>query len=107
MGVLLRGIVNVYRMVVVLFATAIFSIISIMGMISTCYITSEAYEVTFFCKDNVVINVVFLIVCVSILLALNERGIFNIIEEKLNDDKIFKKAKLFFLSIILCLGITM
>ena len=51
---------KIYRMVVVIFATAIFSTIFIMCMISTCYITSEEYEITFFCKSNIFINVAFL-----------------------------------------------
>ena len=100
------GVSKIYRMVVALFATAIFSTIFIMCMISTCYITSEEYEITFFCKNNIFSNVAFLIILISIIVALKERGVFSIIQEKLNDDKVLKKAKLFFLSLILCLGLT-
>lgn len=99
------GVRKIYRMVVVLFATTIFSTIFVMCMISTCYITSEEYEVTFFCNDNIFVNIAFLIIGVVILVALKMRGVFSIFREKLNDDKGFQKAKLVLLSIILCLGL--
>ena len=103
MKTLMGGINKIYRMVVALFATAIFSIIFIMCMISTCYITSEEYEITFFCKNNIFVNVAFLVICAGILVALKQKGIFILFQEKLNDDKAFKKVKLLLLTIILCL----
>lgn len=106
MKTLMGGINKIYRMVVVLFATAIFSTIFIMCMISTCYITSEEYEVTFFCQDNIVVNVVFLIVSICILVVLNAKGLCVFLQEKLNDDKVFQKAKFGFLLILLSLGLT-
>ena len=97
---------KIYRMVVVIFATAIFSTIFIMCMISTCYITSEEYEITFFCKNNILVNIAFLIVSTCILVLMKVKGIFSNLQEKLNDDSLFKKAKFTLLLIILCLGLT-
>ena len=102
---LASGVNKIYRMVVVLFATAIFSTIFVMCMISTCYITSEEYEITFFCKKNIFVNVAFLVICAGILVALKKKGIFTLFQEKLNDDKAFKKVKLLLLTIILGLGL--
>ena len=49
----------VYKVVVGVFAAAIFSILIVMSFISTCWISSDNMEFTFFCKDNFVANIVF------------------------------------------------
>ena len=105
MKTLMGGINKIYRMVVVLFATAIFSIILLMSIMSTCYITSEEYEITFFCKDRIIVNITFILLSACIFLILKEKGIFDILQEKLTDDKRFKKIKVCLLTIILCLGL--
>lgn len=105
MKTLMGGINKIYRMVVVLFATAIFSIILFMSLMSTCYITSEENEITFFCKDNIIVNIMFILISTCIFLLLEGKGIFGILHEKLTDDKRFKKIKVCLLTIILCLGL--
>lgn len=51
------------------------------------------------------VNVAFLVVSTSILVAMKAKGLFSNFQEKLNDDSLFKKAKFTLLLIILCLGL--
>ena len=83
----------VYKVVVGVFAAAIFSILIVMSFISTCWISSDNMEFTFFCKDNFIANIVFLIILTGILFSLYRKDVFEKLAQRLEDDKFFLKLK--------------
>ncbi len=72
MGKIGQGLNTIYRNAVVLFAAAIFAVLVIMSTMSTCFITSLEDEITYFCKDNVATNILFLIIFFALLVWLKK-----------------------------------
>jgi len=82
-----------YNIVVACIATAIFSILLIMSFMSTCYLTSEEYEITFYCKDNYFVNTLFLVCSIFILWVLKRMKVWSLLSGWLVLDSNFKRIK--------------
>ncbi|SFH98687.1 hypothetical protein SAMN04487830_1162 [Pseudobutyrivibrio sp. OR37] len=104
MNIIHRIINNVYRIAVEIFSTAIFALLILLSVVSTCYIASDSDEVTFFCRNNFLINFLFLL-CILTVIVLYKRLFKNLLEAFLKDDVKFNRARFILLGIIFCLSI--
>ena len=100
------GIKAVYRMTISLVAAATLSILFIMSLISTCYLTSEEYEITFFCKDNYLLNIMLLIGSVTLLLFLKKLKLWRKFSGWLVVDSNFLRIKTILLGLLLASCLT-
>nr|MCR4674808.1 hypothetical protein [Lachnospiraceae bacterium] len=100
-----QGLNTIYRNAVVLFATAIFAVLVIMSIMSTCFITSLEDEITYFCKDNVATNILLLIIFFALLVWLKKWGVWEKVKGKLDDDKTYKRIKWTLLLVVFALSI--
>lgn len=95
----------IYRKAVVLFSVAALSVLFLMSIISTCFISSDQNEVTFFCRDSILINLITIILFVGALFAFSKSGYAKRLEEKLIDDNYFKWTRVTMLGIIMLIGL--
>jgi len=95
-----KVIEGIYQAVVSLVGVIVLSIILIMSIISTCYKTSDSNELTFFCHDNPIANVIFIIVFVVVGLLLRKLKIYSKFSTYIEDDRKFKQVKAIILFII-------
>ena len=101
---LANGLVSFYRIMLLLFGVVEVALLWAMSIFFICYISSDTNEVTFFCKDNAVVNILMLLVFILILFLLNKKSVISRFKEKLGDDDFFKKIKKNMLWIIAAIG---
>lgn len=94
-----------YRFMLILFGVFEVSIIWVMSVFFSCYMSSDVSENTFFCKDNVMLNIIAVTLFVIILFLLKKNNVLAIINQKLEDDIFYEKAKVVLLKVIFALGL--
>ena len=96
---------NVYRYVVSVFATVILGSLLYISIISTCYISSDEMEITFFCADNVFQNIVILVIVIAVMMFLQYVGVNSKVRKYLESDVIYHKWKhgLLLILFLLCM----
>ena len=99
------GILNFYRAMLLLFGVAEVAILWAMSVFFICYMSSDTNEVTFFCKDNAPLNILFVIAFVGILYLMSKKSIISKYTHKLNDDTYYEKTKIIMLRIIFVIGL--
>ncbi len=104
MDIVHKIIGNIYRIAVELFSTAIFSLLILLSVVSTCYIASDSNEVTYFCRNNFLINFIFLL-CIIIVIVLYKRLFKERLEILLKDDAKFNRVRYILLGIIFGISI--
>ncbi len=99
------GLEVFYRLMLLLFGVLEVAILWAMSMCFICFISSDINEVTFFCKDNVLLNVIVIITFVFVLFVLKKQSFISRFFEKMNDDEFFNKSKTIMLRIITIMGL--
>lgn len=94
-----------YRIMLLIFGVGSVSLIWTMTMFFDCFISSDDSEITFFCKDNVVVNLIVLVVFIGILLILKKKSVIDRFVEKLNDDDFYKRLLVIMLRVITIIGV--
>ncbi len=87
-----------------LFGTLEMSVLWAMSIFFICLISSDEKELTFFCKDNFIVNILFIVVIIAILFFLKKKSVIGAFCQKLEDDNCFKKIKSTMLWIIAIIG---
>ena len=95
---------NIYTYAVVICATAAVSVLLFISLISTCYMTSDQLEMTFFCNDNTIANLLVIILFFAVLFFLRKIKIWEKVQLKIQDDIVYKKIKKRLLLAILIIG---
>lgn len=95
----------VYRKAVVLFSVAALSVLFLLSIFSTCFISSDQNEITFFCKDSILVNIFALTIFGIILVACTKSGYTQKIEGKIADDNCFKWTRVTLLGITMIIGL--
>lgn len=93
-------IVGFYRIMLLIFGVFEIALIWAMSMFFICYISSDTNEVTFFCKDHYILNIIVVIAFVAILFVLKKKKVISSFVEKLDDDEFYNKTKSVMLKII-------
>ncbi|MBE5916531.1 MAG: hypothetical protein E7273_06750 [Pseudobutyrivibrio ruminis] len=93
-----------YRFMLLLFGVFEIGILWAMSIFFICYMASDETEITFFCKDNAVLNIVVVVIFIGILYFLKKRLVIAGFVEKLNDDEFFRKFKTISLRIMAIVG---
>lgn len=88
-----NDIIKIYSLILLLFSAGALSIIWVMSMCFTCFIGGDEYEITYFCKDNVLLNIDSLILCLVVLIVLSKKSLITNFSSKLNDGIYFKGYK--------------
>ena len=99
-----NGLVASYRFMLLLFGVLEIALLWTMSMFFICYISSDVNEVTFFCKDHIFINILFIGIAIVILFLLKKKGLIQLLMDKLDDDSFYKKVKTYMLRIIAVMG---
>ena len=99
------GLEKIYRIMLLLFGVLEIGILWAMSVFFICYISSDTNEMTFFCKDNPLLNIILVMLFVAILFGLKKLGIVNSLKTKLKDDEFFSKSQKIMLRIIAVLGV--
>ncbi len=104
MHIIHRIMSNIYRIAVGFFSTAIFALLILLSVVSTCYIASDSNEVTYFCRNNFLNNFIFLIgiICVVVLY---KRLFKEKLDVFLEDDTKFNRVRFILLGIIFGLSV--
>ena len=95
---------NIYTYAVVICASAAMSVLCFISLISTCYMTSDELEMTFFCNDNTVANLLVITLFLAVLFFLRKIKVWEKVNAKIQDDKIYNKIKKILLLAILAIG---
>lgn len=98
-------LVGFYRLMLLLFGVFEIALLWAMSMVFICFISSDTAEVTFFCKDHVILNIAVVTIFVILLFFLKKKRIIASVAEKLDDDSFYKKTKVIALRIIAIMGL--
>ena len=93
-----------YRVMLLIFGVAEIALLWAMSIFFISYISSDTNEVTFFCKDNWILNICALIVFIALLVLLKKKSVISNFVDKLEDDIFFAKSKKTLLWIIAIIG---
>ena len=93
-----------YRVMLLIFGVAEIALLWAMSIFFISYISSDTNEVTFFCKDNWILNICALIAFVAVLFLLKKKSVISSFVDKLEDDVFFTKSKKTLLWIIAIIG---
>ena len=99
------GLNKLYKNTIIVFSLPMLSVLFIICMISTCYITSDILEITLFCKDNVAANILFVVGSLVLLAGLSRQEKVSKLCATLTEEENFNKAKKILLSAIFILSI--
>ncbi len=105
MGQVHRVVENVYKYALLAVAALALAIIFFMSLVATCYMSSDDLEITYFCKDNLVLNLFAIIIFVGLLFFAHRHSIGDKLSAKLADATIYKRVKYILLGFILLLGV--
>ncbi|SFO21836.1 hypothetical protein SAMN04487831_11261 [Pseudobutyrivibrio sp. UC1225] len=94
-----------YRVMLLIFGVGAISLIWTMSVFFNCFISSDDSEITFFCKDNAVVNLLVLLVFIGIMIILKKKSVIDGFIEKLNDDAFYSRLQVIMLRIIACIGL--
>ncbi len=84
---------NIYRAMLLIFGVAEITLLWTMSIFFISYISSDANEATFFCKDNWLLNIIAVIAFVAILILIKKKAVVSNFVNKLQDDVFFAKSK--------------
>lgn len=95
---------SVFKMLIEILFGLIIIFLIFLNSIGTCLISSDVSEKTFFLRDSVVVNVLYVIIFITLLVIFRSRILLlkNRID---NDDKLFIKCKYISLSIIFAMAL--
>ena len=99
-----NGITNFYRVLLLIFGVAEVALLWAMSIFFICYISSDTNEVTFFCKNNSLLNILVVICFIAILFLLRKKSVIEDFAGKLEDDAFFNRIKNNSLRIITVIG---
>lgn len=89
---------ELYRYVVVTAAAAVLLLIAVYNAKMTSYLVK--WEVTYYVKDSIWVNLLSVCVVVAFLLLFRRSKAYGVLTEKLSDDSVFSKVKLAMLLVI-------
>ena len=98
-------LVKFYRFMLLFFGVFDLALLWSMSVFFICFMSSDPNEMTFFCKDNAVLNLVFLVMFVVLLFFLKKKFVISKFEEKITDDIFYEKIKTILLRIIIVMGL--
>ncbi len=98
-------LIKIYTYIVTFFAAGIFSLIFVMSFISTCYISSDADEHTYFLKDNIFINLLVIVCFLAIILFISKKNSLSRFNAFLDKGHNFLITKYGLLLLILCISL--
>ncbi len=104
MVIIHRIMSDIYRIAVGLFSTAIFALLILLSIVSTCYIASDSNETTYFCRNNFLMNFIFLVCIIGVIL-FYKRKVKGKLETILEDDAKFNRIRYILLGIIFVLSV--
>ncbi|WP_028234403.1 hypothetical protein, partial [Pseudobutyrivibrio sp. MD2005] len=93
-----------YRIMLLIFGVFEIALLWVMSVFFICYVSTDTNEVTFFCKDNVVLNILMIAVFIGILFILKKKSVISAFIGKLDDDDFYKKIKKIMLWTIAIIG---
>ena len=93
-----------YRIMLLLFGALEIALLWVMSVFFICYISSDTNEVTFFCKDNALLNIIVIVAFITLLFLLKKKDVISKFVDTLNDDKSFAKIKKYMLWMITIIG---
>ncbi len=100
-----KFIISFYNIMLLLFGVLEIGLLWVMSIFFICYISSDSNEVTFFCKDNWLLNILCIVVFIVVLAILKKKAVMTSFSEKLADDNYFKKIKSVLFKTIIVIGV--
>lgn len=94
-----------YRIMLLIFCVLEVALLWAMSVFFICYVSTDTNEVTFFCKDNAVLNILLIAAFIIVLFLLKKKSVISSFKEKLSDDIFFKKTKKIMLWTIAIIGL--
>ena len=99
-----NGITKLYRTLLLIFGVAEISLLWVMGIFFISYISSDTNEVTFFCRNNWLLNISAVLIFIGLLYLLQKKSVISHFRAKLEDDIYFTKIKKIILQVITIIG---
>ncbi|WP_151622465.1 hypothetical protein [Pseudobutyrivibrio xylanivorans] len=91
---------EIYQRTVVFLSTVSLSVIFFFSLISTCYRASDSREITYFCRDSKIKNIIFILVFLVLYYVVHKLSPLQKFKSKLNDDAFYNQAKKYMLRVI-------
>ncbi|WP_036978714.1 hypothetical protein, partial [Pseudobutyrivibrio sp. MD2005] len=93
-----------YRIMLLIFGVFEIALLWVMSVFFICYVSTDTNEVTFFCKDNALVNIIMVFMFVAILFFLKKKSVISSFKDKLANDDFYKKTKKIMLWTIAIIG---
>ena len=96
---------SIYRFIINTILLVIIIFLFLLSFYSTSHITMDFVEKTYYVKDNSKLNVLLIIIFLVLLYLFRNSKLYIKINKAINDEKVYRKYKYLFLSIILLISL--